>query len=128
MGRFKLMPKALTVIEGHPITPASDAAIVKNAWDFDDLNHRYEQVLQLVARCSELADEQKATQVEVRQWLNAERSAWVDAVSLDPLLPLPLLPSDYLGQQAWRERQKAYAALGRRVLRGGKTGAGAQIR
>lgn len=30
----------------------------------------------------------------------AEREAWLDAVTHDPLLPGRILPSDYLGQQA----------------------------
>ena len=35
----------------------------------------------------------------------AEREAWLEAVTNDPLLPGRILPSDYLGgQQAWRRR------------------------
>src|SRR4030095_9270930 len=34
----------------------------------------------------------------------AEREAWLEAVTNDPLLPSRILPSDYLGQQAWRRR------------------------
>ena len=34
----------------------------------------------------------------------AEREAWLDAVTNDPLLPGRILPSDYPGQQAWRRR------------------------
>ena len=34
----------------------------------------------------------------------AEREAWLEAVMSDPLLPGRILPSDYLGQQAWRRR------------------------
>ena len=34
----------------------------------------------------------------------AERETWLDAVTNDPLLPGRILPSDYLGQQAWRRR------------------------
>ena len=31
----------------------------------------------------------------------AERETWLDAATNDPLLPDRILPSDYLGQQAW---------------------------
>ncbi|MBI5387590.1 MAG: hypothetical protein HZA90_23260 [Verrucomicrobia bacterium] len=34
----------------------------------------------------------------------AEREAWLEAVTNDPLLPGRILPYDYLGQQAWRRR------------------------
>ena len=38
------------------------------------------------------------------RWSAAEREAWLEAVTNDPLLPGRILPSDYLGQQAWRRR------------------------
>ena len=38
------------------------------------------------------------------RWTAAERETWLDAVTNDPLLPGRILPSDYLGQQAWRRR------------------------
>jgi DNA-binding transcriptional regulator PaaX len=34
------------------------------------------------------------------RWAAAEREAWLEAVTNDPLLPGRILPSDYLGQQA----------------------------
>ena len=34
------------------------------------------------------------------RWAAAEREAWLDAVTNDPLLPGRILPSDYPGQQA----------------------------
>jgi DNA-binding transcriptional regulator PaaX len=34
------------------------------------------------------------------RWAAAEREAWLEAVTHDPLLPGRILPSDYLGQQA----------------------------
>jgi hypothetical protein len=38
-------------------------------------------------------------------WRSAtEREAWLAAVTNDPLLPGRILPSDYLGQPAWRRR------------------------
>ena len=38
------------------------------------------------------------------RWAAAERHAWLEAVTNDPLLPGRILPSDYLGQPAWRRR------------------------
>ena len=38
------------------------------------------------------------------RWAAAEREAWLDAVTNDPLLPARILPSDYLGQPARRRR------------------------
>jgi hypothetical protein len=36
------------------------------------------------------------------RWAATEREAWLEAVINDPLLPGRILPSDYLGPQAWR--------------------------
>ena len=36
------------------------------------------------------------------RWTAAERETWLDAVTNDLLLPGRILPSDYLGQSAWR--------------------------
>jgi hypothetical protein len=40
-------------------------------------------------------------------WAAAEREAWLEAVMNDPLLPGRILPSDHLGQQAWRPPARA---------------------
>jgi hypothetical protein len=50
------------------------------------------------------ADEQSLTSVLqlVTDVVMAERKAWLEAVTNDPLLPGRILPSDYLGQQARR--------------------------
>ena len=42
-------------------------------------------------------------------WLAEERTAWEEALALDPLLPDALLPADYLGKEVH--------ALRREVLR-----------
>ncbi len=38
------------------------------------------------------------------RWAAAEREAWLEVVTNDPLLPGRILSADYLGQQAWRRR------------------------
>jgi DNA-binding transcriptional regulator PaaX len=43
------------------------------------------------------------------------RAAWLDAVINDPLLPGRILPSDYLGQQAWRRRVEVLRAASRQL-------------
>jgi DNA-binding transcriptional regulator PaaX len=35
------------------------------------------------------------------------------AIANDPLLPEALLPKEYLGQAAWRERQITFSMLGK---------------
>ena len=40
----------------------------------------------------------------------AERIAWLEAISADPLLPRRLLPQGYRGREAWRLRIKTLRA------------------
>ena len=49
------------------------------------------------------------------RWAAAERKAWLDAVTCDPLLPERILPSDYLGQWAWRRRVEELRDAGRQL-------------
>jgi len=51
----------------------------------------------------------------LRRWAAAEREAWLDAVTQDPLLPERILPSDYLGQEAWRRRMVVLREAGRQL-------------
>ena len=54
-------------------------------------------------RAIELFGDSAEIRVELR-WAAAERAAGLEAVTNDPLLPGRILPSDYLGQPAWRRR------------------------
>ena len=49
------------------------------------------------------------------RWAAAERETWLDAVTNDPLLPGRILPSDYLGQQAWRRRVEVLRDVSRQL-------------
>jgi len=49
------------------------------------------------------------------RWAGIEREAWLAAVTQDPLLPARVLPSDYLGQHAWRRRVEVLRAAARQL-------------
>jgi DNA-binding transcriptional regulator PaaX len=53
----------------------------------------------------------------MRKWLADERTAWMEAITCDPLLPEVLLPRDYLGQRAVRERQITFSILSGALLK-----------
>ena len=72
------------------------------------------------------ADDQSLTSVPqlVTDVVVTDREAWLDAVINDPLpacaahadrLPGRILPSDYLGQQAWRRRVEVLRAANRQL-------------
>ena len=108
---LKITPDAVSVIEGGLTFPESDLDLVKSAWDFSAINRRYQIVLDLAAQGVALATGQEADSLKLRQWIATERSAWLSALEIDPLLPQGLLPSEYLGQEAFRQRGVAYATL-----------------
>ena len=82
----------------------ADAEIVAGAWDFERINRRYARHLKVLAERPGGALRNDAAAKALLRWAAAERETWLDAVTNDPLLPGRILPSDYLGQQAWRRR------------------------
>ena len=60
-----------------------------------------------------------ASRRRLPNWVSKVRmlsaSCWLEAVTNDPLLPGRILPSDYLGQQAWRRRVEVLRDAGRQL-------------
>jgi phenylacetic acid degradation operon negative regulatory protein len=108
--RLKPTPESLTVIEGAPTPPDTNEDIVQSAWDFALIKRNYEVAIELATAGRRFVRGGKP--VEMRRWLADERAAWLEAVMNDPLLPEQLLPKDYLGQKAFRERQLTFSVLG----------------
>jgi DNA-binding transcriptional regulator PaaX len=102
------------------------AEIVAGGWDFERINSRYARYLKVLVERPGGALRNEAAAKTLRRWAAAEREAWLDAVTNDPLLPRRILPSDYLGQQAWRRRVEVLRDAGRqlRTFNPEKTGAG----
>ena len=85
------------------IRPGEDrgyAEIVAGAWDFGRINRRYAGHLKILDERRGGALRNDAAAKVLLRWATAEREAWLEAVTNDPLLPGRILPSDYLGQQA----------------------------
>lgn len=106
LGGTSVEADAFVVFEGRPAGGETDADIVTAAWDFEAINHRYEQHQRVLA-ARPRAGPQLAT------WAQRENAAWRDALRIDPLLPAALLPRGYRGQTALAERKRAFAQLAR---------------
>jgi DNA-binding transcriptional regulator PaaX len=76
------------------------ATVAAQAWDFDAINARYRDYLDLIKS----SQPKRPTAAGARAWVSAEHAAWSRAFSRDPLLPKPLLPKAYLGHEAWEKR------------------------
>ena len=89
--------------------------MVAGAWDFERINRRYVRHLKILEERPGNALGNVAAAKALLRWSATEREAWLDAVINDPLLPGRILPSDYLGQQAWRRRVEVLRAANRQL-------------
>jgi len=115
LGGGKINVESLLLLEARPCAGEADAEIVVGAWDFERINHRYGRHLKIVEERPGGAMRNDKTAKALLRWAAAEREAWLEAVTIDPLLPARILPSDYLGQQAWRRRVEVLRDAGRQL-------------
>jgi phenylacetic acid degradation operon negative regulatory protein len=111
----KINVESLLLLEARPCAGESDVEIVAGAWDFEHINHGYGRHLKVLEEYSSGTLRGETTAKTLLRWASAEREAWVDAVTKDPLLPSRILPSNYLGQKAWRRRVEILRQAGRQL-------------
>ena len=107
--------KSLTLMEARPCSGESDAELVLGAWNFDAVNRRYADYLELLELrppC-DFVDAPDARRFS--EWMAEEWAAWQSAIDSDPLLPKRLLPGDYLGCRAWQERMAVMKTCGAKL-------------
>jgi phenylacetic acid degradation operon negative regulatory protein len=114
-GDGKINVESLILLEARPCAGESDGEIVAGAWDFARINRRYARHLKVLEAYPRSASRNDAAAKGLLGWEATERVAWIDAVTNDPLLPNSILPSDYLGQKAWRRRVEVLRDAGRHV-------------
>jgi phenylacetic acid degradation operon negative regulatory protein len=107
--------ESLLLMEARPCANESDAEIVDGAWDFKRVNHRYARHLKVMEKRPTGSLRDGATARALRRWAAEEREAWLDAMSIDPLLPECLLPRDYLGRDAWNRRKEVFRQAGQQL-------------
>jgi phenylacetic acid degradation operon negative regulatory protein len=115
LGDGKINVKSLILLEARQCGGESDAEIVASAWDFQRIARRYTRHLTILAHRPASALQTRAAAKSLLQWAAAERKAWLEAVTSDPLLPARLLPPGYLGQEAWRRRVEVLGEAGRQL-------------
>jgi phenylacetic acid degradation operon negative regulatory protein len=113
----KINVESLLLLEARPCAGESDAEIVAGAWDFERINSRYARHLRILEERPGGSMRNEVAAKALLRWAAAEREAWRDAVTNDPLLPGRILPSDYLGQRAWRRRVEVLREAGRQLHR-----------
>jgi len=107
--------ESLLLLEARPCAGESDTEIVAGAWDFNRINRRYARHLKILQEWPGRTQQSDANSKALLRWAAQERESWLDAVTNDPLLPGRILPSSYLGQQAWRLRVEVLRDAGRQL-------------
>lgn len=95
----------LAIIQGKVVSPKSNRELAQEFWNFAKINEAYQNYLTHLE--TPLAEETPET---VKQWHLLESQLWKTAFEADPFLPDELLPSSYLGKDAWRKRTALFAA------------------
>ena len=111
----KVNVESLILLEARPCAGESDAEIVAGAWDFELINRRYARYLKILGERPGGTLRNETAAKSLLRWAATERETWLDAVTNDPLLPERILPSDYLGQRAWRRRVEVLREAGRQL-------------
>ena len=115
LGGGKINVESLILLEARPCAGESDTEIASGAWDFERINRRYAAYLKILNERPDGVLRNDPAAKTLMRWAAAEREAWLDAVTNDPLLPARILPSAYLGQQAWRRRVEVLRDAGRQL-------------
>ncbi len=106
---------SLMLMTARPCAGETDEKIVAEAWDFEFINNQYEQYLKILAKRPGGNIRGTEAGQRLQRWAAAERSAWLAAVQLDPMLPEKILPKGYLGKKAWQERTSVLPEIGRKL-------------
>jgi len=115
LGGGRINVESLLLLEARPCAGESEAEIVAGAWDFKRINGRYARHLKVLEERPRGALRNDVAAKALLRWAAVEREAWLDAVTIDPLLPGLILPPDYLGQRAWRRRVEVLRDAGRQL-------------
>lgn len=111
----KIDVESLLLLDAQPCAGESDAEIVAGAWDFERINQRYLRLMKILDAHPKGPLRSEASAKAMLRWTSAEREAWLDAVTNDPLLPKRILPSGYLGQRAWHRRVEVLRRAGSQI-------------
>jgi len=103
------------LLEGRPCAGETDANIVAAAWDFQKINSRYAEYMEVLEQRPKEALSNLDASSGLQKWAASERACWLEAVGHDPLLPKCLLPEEYLGRKAWDRRVNVLKEAGKQL-------------
>lgn len=101
------------VIEGLPANEDKSLSLVSRAWDFSMVNEAWEDLSRHLDQLESLPSLDDS--MNLTSWLTQEFRYLRKVVSLDPLLPVCLLPENYRGVGIWRQRKGVMQYFNKRI-------------
>lgn len=89
--------------------------IVRGAWDFERLSSTQRFFIEVYTENLRRLDGGTASSAELMDLARDELSAYLTAMSEDPLLPEPLWPRAYQGKRAWALHRRFQRAIAKRL-------------
>jgi phenylacetic acid degradation operon negative regulatory protein len=107
--------ESLILLEARPCAGESDEDIVLGSWNFEAINERYAAHAEILNQRPRQRLDSPVAAKAFQRWLGCERLAWIEAMSLDPLLPESLHPTGYRGVRAFVRRLEVMTDVGEQL-------------
>lgn len=102
LNRAAAVDSVAFLFESRTVLGFGDQAVVREAWDFDQLNQIQKLYIQTANRNLSLLKEAAPSEEEIIQLIRIDNNAYAQAMLLDPLLPRELHPEEYQGEAAFQ--------------------------
>jgi DNA-binding transcriptional regulator PaaX len=98
------------LFEARTVLGRKSAEVVRDAWDMRKLHSQHQWFIKTCDALAARIEKDNLAHAEFTRAAGEEALAYRELMNADPLLPHSLLPSDYLGVEAYA-RHKAFVAL-----------------
>ena len=99
------------LFEARTVLGHGNQSVVREAWNFTLLETIQDCYIQNVGENLTKLESSSPSRIELIQLLRMDNLAYAQAMSLDPLLPEELHPSNYLGMKAYKQHEKLTAGI-----------------
>jgi len=94
------------LFEAKTVLSFGPQSVVRESWDFEKINRVHQLYIQFAAENIRMLKRGPASESDVIQLVRMDNLAYTQSMSIDPLLPNALHPTDYEGIQAARLHRK----------------------
>ncbi|MCC5790002.1 MAG: hypothetical protein JJT75_10220 [Opitutales bacterium] len=109
-------PSSLLLFEGHPAGKEKPGEIVKEAWDFDEINQCWNLYANCLSEMEKFLQKEKIDHEIYNTWRKEEFALWLKINDRDPFLPQALHPKNYNGPKVWKKKLSLWTKLAPKLL------------